>query len=176
MQLAAEPLDRGLVYRSSGRPYCCRTPAFSTAILSPIVIASMHRSIVPRVLAGAMAIWVTGLLARLPHLACYTGPAMSGGAGIQTRIAPGPRLSHWKYGIAVTVTARSSGPSAAGGAAEAGAVAKAAAGPWGACLPGTAIWMVAPMPGKVAACSVSGVPGMTASSSSLAGWSVCSKQ
>ena len=48
-----------------------------------------------------MAIWATGLLPRLLHVARYIGPAMSGAAGIQTRIAPGPRLSHWKYGIEV---------------------------------------------------------------------------
>src|ERR1700691_4074908 len=74
-------------------------------------------SIVPRALAGAMAIWDTGLLRRLLHRAGYS----AGPAGIQTRIAPGPRLSHWKYGIAVRVTARSSGRGGRGEAAEAGA-------------------------------------------------------
>src|SRR5580692_3417775 len=92
------------------------------------------RSIVPRVRAGSMAIWDTrppfalrgGWLPRLAAGAGYPGSppgvagvvevaevvGVAGAAGIQTRIAPGPRLSHWKYGIAVRVTARSPSPGA----------------------------------------------------------------
>ena len=45
--IAGEPMNpatktfRGFVYTSSGVPTCCRTPAFMTAIRSPIVIASI---------------------------------------------------------------------------------------------------------------------------------------
>src|SRR6185437_15849593 len=127
-------------------------------------------SMVPRVLAGLMAIWDTGSPSALAS--AYGGgyAGLAGPVGIQTRIAPGPRLSHWKYGIAVKVTGWEG--KIVGGRAVLGAVLKArgldlsrsdlqlaVAGELGGwCQPGAVSWIVWPMPGRVTACSVGVAP------------------
>jgi hypothetical protein len=140
-----------------------------TAFVLPTAVSLLGR------LSHDLASGPTRILAGRRHLGAGVPPAVARGGhrpapgdarppgryapGSQTDMAPGPRLSHWKYGI-VTADTRTAGCSGGGGT----------------CRAATLTWIVRPMPSRVTSCSVSRAPGRTASSSSRTSWSACSAQ